>query len=382
MNSIGVDAALNLRHRIAADQRVDAVAGPAGGWIWREGALVHQHADYFSVIGRRVDGVDHLMLRQTEHALVGLLVTGPPGRRRMLLNARAEPGLHGACQFSTTVQSTPSNYERRHGGSATPHIDLFLQPPPGARILHDALQFDWGGYYHRKTKRVLIVEMADAPAAAEPLVWVNQPDYAVLAREPYCVTADLRVAAAALSAVDSGHVGAPDGSPAATKESSPDAVEIALESSSAWTIDNAGIHGDNCGIIWVRTRSRSREITDWVQPLMVIGERLELTLAVRSGSRGFEAAVHHGTDKGLDGKRILRPRPVEPPTRTLHSVRTSAEGGRFWQHDVLLRVVEADDAMEGWMPFDLLHQHALYPLTTSLELRLLLALVIDQNLRL
>ncbi len=366
-----------LQHRIKGETHVETVAGPSGDWELIDGEVVNRRADFFRVIGRRVDGVDHLLLRQTEQALVGLVVSGIPGQRQFLLSARAEPGLHELCQFSTTVQSTPSNFLRRHGGRSTPFLDLIVDPPPGCRALYDSTQYDWGDYYHLKTKRIRIVECSEPPRARDPFVWVDESVLGELAKENYSLTADLRSAMMALAAIDAG-IEPLDVAPPPPKPTT--ASDISLHDSARWHIDDWGIQGEARSMRWVQTRADSREVTQWAQPLLDVSAPRELTLAVRQREGVTEAAVRYSTADGLDGAQLLGP--AEPPAgiAPIAQVSMSAEGGRFWRHAVHLRLVVSNEADGTWLPVHEVQARALSDRSTSLELRLLLSLLNRETL--
>jgi oxidase EvaA len=375
-----VEDALAIRERIAQGLRVREIAAPARDWVLRDGRLVNTRAAYFEVIGRRSPTGEHLLLRQNETALVGLVITGPRGRRRLLLNARAEPGLVGACQFSTTVQSTPANYERRHGGRATPYLDTVLTPDASARTLVDCLQYDWGQYYHLKAKRFVIVELPAESPANPPLYWVDSGVSDALLAGDHLATADLHVAAGALALHDRGLE--PEPAPPALEVDGDTAdptdhtmTDVALDAATEWSINDRGVsrHDGTRHIVLVRTTADTREVDDWDQPLMAVTTPLEIALALRDTPAGWEAAVVRETREGLDGRRILYPAP-QSGGRIVYSSEISAEGGRFLRHRVALRVVvEAEVAPEAaWVPLDTLGRLALSPLMTSVELRLVL----------
>jgi len=391
-----LDEALALRSRVAAGLGVRRVDGPSGDWTMCDGALVNGAADYFRVIGRRTPSGDRLLLRQTEPALVALLVSGPPGKRRVLLNARAEPGLDGLCQFSTTVQSTPANYERRHGGRETPFLEVALgacegpSEDDGARVIHDSRQYDWGQYYHLKTKRLRIVELPDHVEAPSPLVWVPADVLGEMLVHDQLATTDLRVAAVALAIVDGGRA-AGSGS-AGTVPTLPIPVlpvptlpalgnadafaDVPLEDGSAWTINPRGIAAVDGSreIVWVRIDAASREVDAWVQPLMSVDAPLRTRLALRPGVGEPEVAVVAATRDGLDGRYLWYPAGPVGGT-VVRSVAASAEGGRFLLHRVCLELVAGAGAPGAtWLPLSAVESLVVTSLATSVELRLLIGL--------
>ena len=378
MSTRELEHALEVRNRVASTQTVTRTNGPAAPWIFDAGELRNEKADFFRVAGFRTpSGVEEILFEQRETALVGLLVSRETDHLRVLVNARAEPGLHGSAQFSTTIQSTPSNYERRHGGAATPFVDEILNPPVGGVVIHDSLQYDWAQYYHAKTKRFRIVEVPQELPASEPLLWVDLRDLRTLLAEDYLVTGDLRVAASYLEhhlAPTADAVGDAHGT-LATAE----LTKVPIESLSRWDVGPDGIM-DRDGvrdIVWVLTRSESREVSQWLQPLMELSAPVELRLAGRKGESEWEFAIARGTTIGLDGVDLWFPAELDQVTRDLATISLSAEGGRFFQLAVHASVVEVPHRDDGarWVTRQELEALAATPCATSIELRLLLSLV-------
>ena len=379
MSLTSLASALELRERLGADQFVTRIDGPAGQWGHVDGAIVNRTTNFFSIVGRRVPGGDQFFIRQEEQALVGLVIAGPPNQRSLLLTARAEPGLHGACQFSTTVQSTPSNYERRHGGAATPMLETILEPGRDATVLHDSVQYDWGQYYHLKTKRFVVVEVPRTVPVPEPLMWVDAASADKIRTEDFLTTTDLRVALALLAASDAQRANG-DAVGASLELPPAEAVagaDIPLEDGDAWNVTPGGIvrHDGARELLWVHTRSASREVREWIQPLVGVRDPLATTLPVRHGAAGLEVAISAGSQEGLDGRTLWFPAKFTGG-ELLRRGHYSAEGGRFWQHEVIAEVVMGADVGDArWVPLGTVERLALTSLATSVELRLLLSLI-------
>lgn len=377
---------------VAATQRVELVDGPAGDWRLRDGALVNLRSDFFRVIGAQVAGREELLIRQQETALVGLLVAQHPEGRRLLLSARAEPGLHGGCQLSATIQSTPSNYERRHGGAPTPRLDDVLRPARGSRVLHDSIQYDWGQYYDDKTKRFRIVETDAVEPVPPAMLWVPESTVRALAADDFSLTCDLRAALALLP--DDTAPSAADAASASALPAPPDVEgmlagpqhlrDLPLESLSDWTIGRGGIVTErrDRDILWARTRSATREVVEWVQPLMRVHAPLQVELAYQvRDDGGWEVAVREETRVGLRGHPLWFPAPSAEAGEVTSEVRASAEGGRFWRHEVDIRLVRSPHAAPGacWMPHEEARAMCRADRRSSVELRIALQLLRDTN---
>lgn len=370
--------------RLASDQRVEPASVPPQGWmIDADGVLRHERVPFFDLVGIRSEGADaRVIMRQPEQALVGLLVTRIDGALHALLTARCEPGLHGGCQLSATVQSTPTNYLRRHGGAATPHIELLLEPGDGRTVLHDSVQYDWAQHYWGKTKRILAVEL---PAPIEPqgeAIWVAEGVLRELLTQDFAITADLRTV---LAAVLPAPARASAVAAAAVLDQErrrdvpvPAAAPCRLDEVPGWSTDAP------VSVRAVQVSSPSREVTAWQQPLLEIRDHQHVLLPVRGELDEPEAlrfAVQCRTAVGLDGRQLWFPADhAADPRRSLARVVTSAEGGRFWLHEVTLELcsalAEVDDPSVRWLSLAELDALCRADAATALELRLALSVAL------
>ncbi|MCZ0978220.1 NDP-hexose 2,3-dehydratase family protein [Streptomyces diastatochromogenes] len=98
---------------------------------------------------------------QPEIGILGILVKRIDGVLHFLMQAKMEPGNTTFVQYAATVQATPSNYQRVHGGRATPYLDYFLDGKQGRRILFDQLLSEHGFWYLYKRNRNMIVEVPE-----------------------------------------------------------------------------------------------------------------------------------------------------------------------------------------------------------------------------
>lgn len=357
---------------VAQQQSVTRTSAPSAEWVLVDGVLRPVGADYFRIIGAvDADGDERLLIEQAESALVGLVVAPGPHGWRVLLNARAEPGLHGGAQFSTTVQSTPSNYEQRHGGAPTPYLDAVLGHRDDTEVLCDTQQYDWGQYYRGKVKRYTVVALPAEEPAPAPLVWVDEAALRALLRADRLTTLDLRCAAVALLTlahpVEQGEESPMDDHATAPLTPRP------LAELERWHVDDHGIHDrrDERSVGWFRTVTGTREVGQWTQPLMILRDDLVVRLPMRDRDGRPEVAVALATADGLEGRRLWSPAP-STGGRSVSLLRASAEGGRFFEHGVTLSLVEdatvADDAQ--WLTLDRAIALCRADRATSVELRL------------
>lgn len=363
---------------VASRQVVTSGRLSESGWVLDNGELRHGSADFFRVIGARDhDGVEHLLFDQPEAALVGLVVTGPPGRRRVLVNARAEPGLHEGAQFSATVQSSPSNYEQRHGGKPTPFLGEILHLANNARVIHDSVQYDWGRYYRAKTKRFRVIEIDDETPAPVPLLWVNHDELDLLLRSDRRTTVDLRCIALALRCSDAGLSSVTTVTP--ERESEKALEQVSLTSLTRWVLDDEGVH-DSRGersVHWFTTQTSTREIERWTQPLMVLDRDVSIVATVRRENGRILLAVRRETAVGLEGRMVWGLAENVGSGSSSRPVMLSAEGGRFFRHGVSLALSDNERAIDEavWMSREEALALVTADLCTSLEFRLAVGLL-------
>jgi oxidase EvaA len=292
-----------------------------------------------------------------------------------LLSLRTEPGLIGLTNLSTTIQSTPSNYLRRHGGKATPFIEIASEPSRHGKFLYDGKHHDWGNYYLNKTKRFLVIHVGNPPDAPSGYCWVELEVARSLLAEDNLITNDLRVC---LPLVLNHQTAVPG----RLFENAPtnDVTHLGESDFLPNAVDSRGTK-----VSFYRTETQTREVASWIQPLLVPREamKLELSFCEENGSRLF--AIKRGTRPGLLGCHLWFPAEVKGG-HVAQRVLTSAEGGRFWkfQIQITLRHVESRSAaipsQESltWVTEVELAALVAQPLQTSLELRMAWSLVISR----
>jgi oxidase EvaA len=96
------------------------------GWTYTENKLKHKTGRFFSLQIVESFGNEYVYINQPEVGVLGFILIDDGSEVRWLMQAKAEPGNVGLVQYAPTVQATRSNYERVHGGSPTPYLELFL----------------------------------------------------------------------------------------------------------------------------------------------------------------------------------------------------------------------------------------------------------------
>lgn len=165
------------------------------GWSFSNGALQHASKGFFSVIGVSAgDGPDtkRLILYQPQSAVTGLLYTYIDGEQFFLIQARAEPGCVDEVQFGPTIQSTPANYMRLHGGASSPYADAFIAFDPRIKLVSDTTQSDLGERYLMKSKRLIVAEYRGPLETKPGFVWASASAVRAALAESTFINIDLR----------------------------------------------------------------------------------------------------------------------------------------------------------------------------------------------
>ena len=374
-------------------------------WIYDGDNIRHVTGGYFSVIGLRAgNGNDGLILDQRETALVGLLIHKRGDETNFLLHYRCEPGLLKGCNLSTTVQSTPSNYLRIHGGKKTFGIDIILNSNSKNQIIFDSFDYDYGAFFLGKIKRFVVVELDDFIEPPEGFEWVPESLVRSALYEDYMFSTDLRMmigkyfsSLTLLSQVEA----SPNllsNLPLRNKHIKDKQVRI--DSLKNVTVADSGMTQTIPSLtpvseaILVRTSSLTREVTAWTQPLL----RLDCIPVVSLLRARFEGQDHSlcklRSEPGIKQVPILGPTRVnylDGPESEIYcrsdvikdcEVLVSGEGGRFMQTDFRIQIyrqlsnskVEVPDGFI-WVSDVDMNRIVSSSMSTSVELRYCLSVV-------
>ncbi len=389
-------------------------------WSIADGALSHVSGGFFSVVGVQFEpsaghGRQAVFLYQPQSAINGLLTCVRDGRRYVLLQARAEPGNLGCAQYGPTLQSTPANYLRLHGGKTSPYIDLFTRFHPDLQILHDSMQLDLGERYLFKSKRVVVAQCPAELPAEDGFIWVGAD---VIGQSVACSTflnTDLR----ALLAVWQWETTAGEGgcAPASTVVADsmrlpPRAPVLArvLEGLGTgiapcrfvdiarlpdWRVTATGIVGQSAAcqidVGCFHVEARGREVAAWQQPLVVSRGRGHARLVCRVVDGVFEVLVTLGTEAGLQTGTAVLPSHLrypgapgvdpQPCGRVLVQTTESDEGGRFYRNASTCEIVLAPQGYEGsgiWLTVSELKRLLALSNVCAIQLRCLTSLLLGE----
>jgi hypothetical protein len=244
-----------------------------------------------------------------------------------------------------------------------------MDPCAHGKILYEGTHHDWGDYYLNKTKRFLIVELELPVDAPKGFCWVSLETASALLLENHLVTSDLRVAIPLLTARGVQH--------SVSTESGPSHAEnwqlVRNLGFSPDVVDSRGI-----GVSFFKTETKTREVNSWVQPLLVLQKNLEICLIYAKSSSGRVYAVEQRTQPGLLGQQLWFPA-NKGKGKIVRTVKTSAEGGRFWRYQIEIKLLEIENPSDAtvndggsthWLSEHDLSLLVTQSLQTSLELRM------------
>lgn len=350
-------------------------------WKLVNGALQHRSKGFFNVVGvtsGAAHNTERVMLYQPQAAINGLLYTRIEGSTYYLIQARAEPGNVDEVQFGPTLQSTPANYMRLHGGAISPYANAFIAFDAKVRIIADTTQSDLGERYLMKSKRVIVAEHSGGLTVAPGFVWASAAAIRdALARSTY-VNSDLRSLCALAPWM------ADDGSPwelhpksfharkslqrsvrgdiigaiftrDRSRTNTPDFIP--LERVENCRIDEWGIHEieprHGFSVEFYRVHAELREVLTWSQPLLNSSGRGYCGLACRESKEGLEVQVRVVREFGLALGWGIGPSisaypgakgNILPANTILTSTVESYEGGRFFKDESTFELFMSNDA--------------------------------------
>ena len=396
-------------------------------WNLTQGVLGHRSGGFFYITGLvdNISGKEQLVLYQPQGAFNGLVVCKRREDVYVLLQARVEPGNSGIGQYGPTIQSTPANYLRFHGGKETPYFDFFFKYNPQVRPIANSTQLDLGKRYFQKSKILSYVESASLVETAENMIWVPLAVIAEVLYYDNFFNTDLR---SMIGVFDwdlfldlnhsNSHINATH-----TKDLSFDnnlsgknvGKLVPLSQLRNWELTDEGIvdkadTGVSAKIYQVV--STTREVKTWVQPLLCTANRGLITLLVRQAENESLDGIHSKIDLksdrfarleflisyqsefGISGEKVLLPSLIIYPGendrhqttlykdgRVLCEVIQSEEGGRFYQNENIYQIILVDRSVESgdeqfWISGDTLKGLLKSSNKVSIQLRCVASLIL------
>ena len=393
-------------------------------WNLINGVLGHKSGGFFYITGLvdNISGEEQLVLYQPQGAFNGLVLCKQEQDIYILLQARVEPGNSGIGQYGPTIQSTPANYLRFHGGKETPYFDFFFKYNPQVRPIANSMQLDLGKRYFQKSKILSYVESDSLVDTAENMIWVPLKAVTEVLHYDNFLNTDLRSMIGVfdwdlfldrnpstdLDTTHTNHLGFDHN---LIGKSMGKLVPISQLQN--WELTESGIvDRANTGISAniYQIVSTTREVKTWVQPLLCTANRGLITLLVRpAGDKSLdghhsnfpsdrlpqlEFLISYQSEFGISGEKVLLPSQIIYPGendrnqttlykdgKVLCEVVQSEEGGRFYQNENVYQIILVDSNVESgdeqfWISADTLKGLLKSSNKVSIQLRCIASLVL------
>jgi hypothetical protein len=337
-----MDEIFNSINYLSNKSSVERVQNLPKEWHINGLLLQHKISDYFNIGYYQIaDKHKKYLIQQKEGATVFLLIGKSEGKEYVLLNYRFEPGLIGSVNLTTTIQSTPNNFKREHGGKHTPFVEMVFNPENFGQVLYDSYQFDWGDFYLEKTKRFLLVELDYRPPIPEGYAWFPLENCYLLCQQNHLITNDLRVTISLLNSTLN------------IFKPKPEKKEIPFSKCNFQLITK---DSDQVEIGLFKTTTKIREVSTWTQPLLIPSRAKKIVLYYFRSQSEILCGVELSSQIGLLGKKLFFPASLSGGT-SIKVVNTSAEGGRFWKYPISIEIRKAENKDDcQWVEMDELAQ--------------------------
>jgi len=379
-------------------------------WIIRDGIMSHKSGGYFHVIGvqNTQDQTDNLFLFQPQSAITGILLHKMNGQIYVMVQARIEPGNTGVLQLGPTIQSTPANFLRAHGGKSTLYLDFFYSSHKSVLGFNSSNHIDVGKLYFHKSKLLNYALVDHLMETEHTFYWTPLSVLLEAAKEDYFVNTDLR---SLLGVYDwdslLGIESKKDFEPSKIleyylmKRSTIHCSDryIPIDKSEHFCITDNSIYSKanpNSEIVLYSIGTKHREVSEWVQPLWKANDKGRVLLLCRNwdSDENLEILLTVKEERGVAGKYCVSPSLLTYPNEninkeyfntgeTIHEFYQNDEGGRFINHDYLFRVAQVDQHIElaenqFWVNFKELKNILCMHNVPNIHLRNICSVIIDR----
>ena len=173
---------------------------PEQGGFWfydkEEGAIRNQNRSFFRITGYQQRQAGDLVfsqpiILQEEIGYLGILCKEIGGVTHFLMQAKIEPGNVNQIQISPTIQATKSNFTRRHGGTAPPYLEYFLNAGR-YEIVVDQIQSEQSSRFYKKRNRNIILRVEEEIPVLPSHRWMTLGQIKRLMRIDNLVNMDTR----------------------------------------------------------------------------------------------------------------------------------------------------------------------------------------------
>lgn len=347
-------------------ERVDLLSSK--DWYFENGALIHSSKGFFSVRGVEFYGnekIQKIMLYQPQHAITGLVTSVINGERCYLIQARGEPGNVNGIQFGPTVQSTPANYLKLHGGNTTKYVELFVDSNADINIICETTQLDFGEKYLYKSKRCILIETNKEIEATENYFWINDELLLSLLKFDNLFNLDLRTLIALLpwnssffKNIDFNRIHLNSSNNVrhhivgnVLRNLSNKKVPyrfIELSKLDNCIVSDEGIYekvrDQGFSIEMYRVFTKGREVSSWVQPLVNSCTNGKVGVLIKYEDETLNILIRTGAELGLStGMAILPSYLIYPGEKEISSIELIKSIGNYSSIEEVRRVLISDE---------------------------------------
>ncbi|MGF1539705.1 MAG: NDP-hexose 2,3-dehydratase family protein [Pleurocapsa sp.] len=333
-------------------------------WIVKDDCLSHKSGGFFSLCGYRDQQHDFeaLVLFQPQGAFNGMAIHCRDDRVYLLLQARVEPGNSRLVQYGPTIQSTPANYLRLHGGKKTAYLEFFFEYRAGVKVLENSTQLDLGKRYYQKTKLLSYIQLEEMCQCEENTIWAPLDIVARVIDHDNFLNTDLRSMIGVFdwdSLFDKSLINnfSSNLTLPVKRQSKNSGGLISLAALRKWKLTDEGIEPKAN----VATSAKlyqvictNREVGQWIQPLFLCNGIGLVLLYQRLKNGKKEFLLQKGREFGVSGNTVYLPSEVVypdenkqislPEGEVLIDLLQSEEGGRFLKNENRYQLVQVDEA--------------------------------------
>lgn len=346
-------------------------------WVLNGGVVMRPDSRFFRVVGVDTGNRVQLFLDQPEVGLLGFILADVDGTRRVLIQAKDEPGNKLLTQIAPTVQATKSNSDGAHGGLAVPYLDLFIKPTHEQRVLNDSQSSEHGERFWKKQNRNKAILVSEPPPVANSRYeWFDLSEVLTLMDVDFLINTDSR---SVLAATPWGELCDPGRAPfdgesefhqllSASFQQDDDSLAMDSLITDVHAARNqvrepprfAPISAerlrDSYTREWVRyiqVSSESREVGEWAQPIYETGGEEKLTLIVARRHGRLVVLIRLSEERGLrthvELTTTISNERVPPVIERLlltgvvkATLRQTEEGSRFYHSHAQFDLVDCD----------------------------------------
>ena len=162
------------------------------GWRTNDDSIHSVSRRYFSIVALSSKGREQIYIDQPEVGILGYIIARNYNTNMWLVQNKPEPGNVNYYQLAPTVQATPSNYQRIHGGNSTPFLENFAG---NTNIAIDVEASEQGDRFINKFNRnikCILPEPFDLHEHSYKFNWLQSKEIKRLLRQNYVMNTDSR----------------------------------------------------------------------------------------------------------------------------------------------------------------------------------------------